>query len=305
LTAEQESAIHQAACELVLAAVRKQPVQLNNSIFSAVKNLTVMGVFVTLKRDGQLRGCCGMQGQPMPLIHGLTQSAARTATEDHRFPPVSLSELAHLTVDVTLLYNFEKVTVLGEGRIAAVRTGLHGLRIQHNNRAGLLLPFVAVEHGMDARTFLDQVCRKAGLPSTAWQEPEALLERFEGRMIEGRFPGTLLESQAVEISFPCRQDQVLSLARLVRDNLLALVRGAVPSCFPANCPDGTVDGIALQLSTPNSGSLATFSQIQYRGGLPLQSTLRRAPSWSPSLEKLHGVLIRHRQWISCCRKRLV
>lgn len=273
LTTEQESAIHQAACELVLAAVRKQPVQLNNSTFSAVKNVTVMGVFVTLKRDGQLRGCCGMQGQPMPLIHGLTQSAARTATEDHRFPPVSLSELPHLTVDVTLLYNFEKVTVQGEGRVAAVQTGRHGLRIQHNNRAGLLLPFVAIEHGMDARTFLDQVCRKAGLPSTAWQEPEALLERFEGRMIEGRFPETLLESQSVEISFPCRQDQVLAMARLVRDNLLALVRGAVPSCFPANCPDGTVDGIALQLSMPNSTSLATFSQIQYRGGLPLQSTL--------------------------------
>jgi AmmeMemoRadiSam system radical SAM enzyme/AmmeMemoRadiSam system protein B/AmmeMemoRadiSam system protein A len=273
LTAEQESAIHQAACELVLAAVRKQPVQLKNSVFTTVENVTVMGVFVTLKREGQLRGCCGMQGQPMALIHGLTQSAARTATEDHRFPPVSLSELPHLTVDVTLLYNFEKVTVHGEGRVAAVETGRHGLRIQDNNKAGLLLPFVAIEHGMDARTFLDQVCRKAGLPSNAWQEPTALLERFEGRMIEGRFPGSLLASQPVDVSFPCRQDQVPSLVRLVRDNLLALVQGAVPGCFPANCPDGTVDGIALQLSLPNSASLATFSHIQYRGGVPLQSTL--------------------------------
>lgn len=273
LTTEQESALHQAACELVLAAVRSQSIRLQNPTFAEIENVTVMGVFVTLKRNGQLRGCCGMQGQPMPLIHGLTQAAARTATEDHRFPPVSLSELPYLTVDVTLLYNFEKVTARGADRISAVETGRHGLRIQHDNKAGLLLPFVATEHGMDARTFLDQVCRKAGLPSTAWQDPEALLERFEGRMIEGHFPESLLAAHSAEVDFPCRQDQVVVLARLVRDNLLALVQGAVPGCFPANCPDGTVDGIALQLSRANSEQLATFSQIQYRGGLPLQSTL--------------------------------
>lgn len=138
LTAEQESAIHRAACELVLAAVQKRTVQLSNTAFRSVENVAVMGVFVTLKRNGQLRGCCGIQGQPMPLSHALAQSAARTATEDHRFPPVSLSELPHLTLDVTLLFNFETITVLGDDRIAAVEPGRHGLRIQHNNKAGLM-----------------------------------------------------------------------------------------------------------------------------------------------------------------------
>ena len=273
LTAEQESAIHRAACELVLAAVQKRTVQLSNAAFRRVEDVAVMGVFVTLKRNGQLRGCCGMQGQPMSLSYALAESAARTATDDHRFPPVSLSELPHLTLDVTLLFNFETITVLGDDRIAEVEPGRHGLRIQQHNKAGLLLPSVATEHGLDAKTFLDHVCRKAGLPSTAWQDPDALLQRFEGRMIEGDFDRSLLSATAIEAAFPCRQDQVETLAGFVRNNLLALVQGAVPGCFPASYPDGTVDGIALQLSVPQSGPLATFSRILFRGGLALQSTL--------------------------------
>ena len=273
LTAEQESAIHRAACELVLAAVHKRTIQLSSSTFRSVADVTVMGAFVTLKRNGQLRGCCGLQGQPMSLSHALAQSAARTATEDHRFPPVSLSELPHLTLDVTLLFNFETITVRGDDRIAAVEPGRHGLRIQLHNKAGLLLPSVATEHGLDAKSFLDQVCRKAGLPSTAWQEPDALLQRFEGRMIQGDFDRSLLSSTATEAAFPCRQDQVETLAGFVRNNLLALVKGAVPGCFPSSYPDVTVDGIAVQLSAPQSGPLATFSRFQFRGGLPLQSTL--------------------------------
>ena len=204
LTAEQESAIHRVACELVLAAVQKRTVQLTNTAFRVVADVAVMGAFVTLKRNGQLRGCCGMQGQPMSLSHALSQSAARTATDDHRFPPVSLSELPHLTLDVTLLFNFETITVLGEDRIAAVEPGRHGLRIQHHNKAGLLLPSVATEHGLDATTFLDHVCRKAGLPLTTWQEPDALLQRFEGRMIQGDFDRSLLSSTATVSSFAVR-----------------------------------------------------------------------------------------------------
>ena len=273
LTAEQESAIHHAACQLVLAAVRNQTIQLTNAALRVPEDFAVMGAFVTLKRNGQLRGCCGTLGQPMSLVHAVTQSAARTATDDHRFPPVSLSELPYLTLDVTLLSHFETITALGEQRIAEVQVGRHGLRIQHGDRAGLLLPSVAVEHRLDAGTFLDQVCRKAGLPVTAWQHPDAVLQRFEGHMIEGHFNRSLLSSSMNEATFPCHQDQVVALARFTRENLLAMVQGAVPGCFPATLSDGTVDGIAVQLSVPQAEPLATFSRIQFRGGLPLQSTL--------------------------------
>jgi len=273
LTAEQESAIHQAACELVLAAVRHQMLRPTNTALRDLEDITVMGVFVTLKRNGQLRGCCGVTGQSMSLIQAITQSAARTATDDPRFPPVSLSELPHLTLDVTLLSNFETITALSEQRIAAVEVGRHGLRIQHDRRTGLLLPSVAVEHHLDSRAFLDHVCRKAGLPETTWQHPDAILERFEGHMIEGHFDQSLLSSIVSEVTFPCRQDQVVALARFIRENLLAMVQGAIPGCFPATLSDGTVDGIAVQLSVSQAEPLVTFSQLQFRGGLPLQSML--------------------------------
>ena len=276
LTSEQESAIHHVACKLVLAAVQKESLRITHEAFQLTEDRAVMGAFVTLKRTGQLRGCCGTLGQPMSIVHAITQSALRTATDDHRFPPVSLSELPHLTLDVTLLSNFETIAGDGDARVAAVEIGRHGLRIEHNGRAGLLLPSVATEHGWNAREFLDHVCRKAGLPTTAWQQPDAHLQRFEGKMIEGEFDRSLLSLENNEAAFPYYQEEVAGMARFARSNVLALFEGAVPGCFPANISDGTVDGIALQLrgaATATSEMSVTFSRIQLRGGLPLQSTL--------------------------------
>ena len=276
LTSEQESAIHQAACKLVLAAVQKNSLQITHETIQLTEDHTVMGAFVTLKRNGQLRGCCGTLGQPMSIVHAITQSAIRTATDDHRFPPVSLSELPHLTLDVTLLSNFETIAADVDARVAAVEIGRHGLRIEHHGRAGLLLPSVATEHEWNATEFLDHVCRKAGLPATAWQQPDAHLQRFEGRMIEGEFDRSLLSEASTEAPFPYRQEEVAGMARFARSNVLASVEGAVPGCFPSGISDGTVDGIVLQLrggSSATSDMIATFSRIQLRGGLPLQSTL--------------------------------
>ena len=63
--------------------------------------------------------------------------------------------------------------------------GKHGLLISRGHARGLLLPGVAVEHGFDARAFLEQVCLKAGLPTDAWKEDDTKLQRFEGEAIEG------------------------------------------------------------------------------------------------------------------------
>ncbi len=273
LTTEQESAIHKAACEIVQAAVNKRPVRLSDPTLLNAADETVMGTFVTLKRRGQLRGCCGSLGQPMKLLAALTQSGTRTAVEDHRFPPVSASELPYLTLDVTLLFNFEPITQQGERRADAVEVGKHGLRIARGNKAGLLLPIVAIERNWDSRTFLDQVCHKAGLPITAWQQPDAQLTRFEGRMIERDFDASVLTDNVADLQHPFSQAEIETLAAFAKTNIIAGYQGAVPGCFPANCSDGTVDGIALRLTFPGSDQHATFSQIQVRHGFALQTTL--------------------------------
>ena len=274
LTAEQESAIHLAACEVFAATVNRQKVKLSDESVSNTADTIVMGTFVTAKRNGQLRGCCGTVGQPMKLLPALAKSAGRTATHDHRFPPVSPSELPHLSLDVTLLFNFQPVTEQGDARIGAIEVGKHGLKIVRGDKSGLLLPIVAIEHNWDAETFLDNVCRKAGLPDSAWREADTQLVRFEGRMIEREIPESILATGSVTAStHPVSQAEVGVLAKFAQQNIMALHQGAVPACFPANCSDCTVTGIAIRLSFPGVDDNVTLSQLQLRGGMPLQMTL--------------------------------
>ena len=138
--------------------------------FGEAASLPVMGAFVSAKRAGKLRSCCGFIGQAVTLAHAVAHAAARTAGDDHRFPPISRSELPYLDLEVWLLNNPQLVAAKGEARIAAVEIGKHGLIIERGTHRGLLLPGVATEHNFDAETFLQHTCLKAELPPTAWRE---------------------------------------------------------------------------------------------------------------------------------------
>jgi AmmeMemoRadiSam system radical SAM enzyme/AmmeMemoRadiSam system protein B/AmmeMemoRadiSam system protein A len=291
LTSVQESAIHKLASEIVAAAIHQRSV--DSEILDAVNHegtgaITVMGAFVTLKSNGHLRACCGMVGQPVPLLQAVRHAAARTATEDHRFPPVSPVELRHLTLDVTLLFNFEPLSQQGEARVGAVEAGRHGLKIVRGDKAGLLLPSVAVDAGWDSRTFLNQVCRKAGLPVTAWLEADSQLLRFEGHMIEGTFNDSVLQPREGRPAFDMTQNQVDALCRFAKSNIIAHVQGAIPGCLGADCPDRSVNGIVVRVLLPGDSGGVTFSNFQVRAGLPLQTTLlqltQSAAQWLQSVE---------------------
>jgi AmmeMemoRadiSam system radical SAM enzyme/AmmeMemoRadiSam system protein B/AmmeMemoRadiSam system protein A len=292
LTKSQESSIHRAACEIVMAAVHQRPVHLTDATLQNCAEITVMGVFVTLKREGQLRGCCGTLGQPMNLLSALRQAALRTATDDHRFPSVSASELPYLSLDVTLLAGFETITAQGDARIDAVAVGTHGLRIQYGDKSGLLLPSVATEHAWDARTFLEQVCRKAQLPLNAWKNADSQLTRFAGHMIAGHFDAGVLTEIASQQGLFVSQSDIKKLAGFAGNNIISLRQGAVPGCFPPECADGTVDGVCLQLTFHDSSIAPTFSCIQLRGGLPLQMTLLKlteaAATWLRQSDNSRG-----------------
>ena len=286
LSSAQQQSLHLAACEIVAAAANGSAPQLSDPSLGGLADLEVMGVFVTLKKSGQLRGCVGMLGEPMRIRPALLQAGHRTAASDQRFPPVATSELPGLTLDVTILFNFETIHEIGEVRASAVEVGKHGLKIIHSGRSGLLLPIVAVEHQWDARTFLEQVCRKAGLSSNAWLQSDSQLLRFEGRLIEGPFSAAVAE-QAIQKSTTSQsplpsQDYVRALAAFVTANVRSLTQGAIPACLPDHLSDRTVDGLAIQLTVP-SGQRVTFSRLQPNGGVPLQMTLlelaQSAASW--------------------------
>ncbi len=188
---QQEQRIFQAAGLRVVSVVRGQtPLPLTELLGdTAVQPL--YGAFVSLKRGGQLRSCCGYLGESIPLASAVEQAAVRAAKEDPRFPPISSEELGQLDMDVWLLWGPEPMTARGEDRVHCVQIGRHGLQVARGSRRGLLLPGVAVEHHLDARRFLEQVCLKAGLPMDAWLRDDTAVFTFEGFAIHGSLESAL------------------------------------------------------------------------------------------------------------------
>lgn len=133
------------------------------------------GVFVTIKRRGELRGCLGVLELRGSLESEVARCARDSASRDPRFPPLGADELTETSVDVSVLGPLEEIDPVDQD---AIVVGRHGLVVEQGSRRGLLLPQVAPEWGWTRDEFLRHTCRKAGLPSDAWQQG-ARVYRFE------------------------------------------------------------------------------------------------------------------------------
>ena len=122
------------------------------------------GAFVTINKQGMLRGCIGYILPTMPLYEAVSQAAVSAATKDSRFPPVSLGELRELELEISVLTPPRPVRDTTE-----IKVGRDGLIIRKGLRSGLLLPQVASSRNWDRTTFLQETCRKAGLPRDEWK----------------------------------------------------------------------------------------------------------------------------------------
>jgi hypothetical protein len=131
------------------------------------------GAFVTLTKDGKLRGCIGMIRAVKPLYEAVRDMAVEAATGDPRFPPVTKSELKYIRIEISALSKMRRVKDISE-----ITVGRDGLYLIKGGNSGLLLPQVPVEWGWDRDEFLKEVCLKAGLPEDAWKSPDAMLYRF-------------------------------------------------------------------------------------------------------------------------------
>lgn len=129
------------------------------------------GVFTTLYLRGDLRGCVGYAMPIAPLHRAVAETARAAAFEDSRFWPVTAEEAPMLQVSLSVLSRLAPI------HPEEVEIGRHGLVISLGSRRGLLLPQVALECGWDRDTFLEQTCRKAGLPLDAWRKG-ATIEAF-------------------------------------------------------------------------------------------------------------------------------
>ena len=155
----------------------------HDSILSALENHEVSldppsphlaeprGAFTSLYLNGELRGCVGYVLPVSSVYRAVIDTARAAAFEDARFYPVTIDEARQLKIELSVLSPPAPISA------EEVEVGRHGLLISMVGQRGLLLPQVPAERNWDRITFLEQTCRKAGLPPDAWQRG-AVIEAF-------------------------------------------------------------------------------------------------------------------------------
>ena len=121
------------------------------------------GAFVSLHHGKNLRGCVGVITAEKPLYITVGECAVWAGLQDHRFTPVTKGEVSGLNFEISVLSPLE------DAAPEDVEVGSHGLVISQGGLRGLLLPQVAVQWKWNREQFLQETCRKAGLPLDAWR----------------------------------------------------------------------------------------------------------------------------------------
>jgi AmmeMemoRadiSam system protein A len=124
--------------------------------------------FVTLKREGELRGCIGSLEAHRSMVEDVAHNADGAAFSDPRFPPLREEELAGLQLDISLLTPAEEIHFSSEKQLLAqLRPGIDGLILEEGYRRGTFLPSVWEQLPQPER-FLQHLKLKAGLPPNHW-----------------------------------------------------------------------------------------------------------------------------------------
>ena len=140
------------------------------------------GCFVTLKTDGQLRGCLGCFESGLPLWQTVAEYAELSARHDPRFTHNRLkpADLDRVEMDISALTPLEPCSDPEK-----IVLGTHGIYVRKNGRSGCFLPQVATETGWNVEEFWGHCCRdKAGLEWNSWREPQTLLKIFTAEVFD-------------------------------------------------------------------------------------------------------------------------
>jgi AmmeMemoRadiSam system protein A len=136
-----------------------------------------VGAFVSLHKQGDLRGCIGHLISDHPLYETVKAMAVAAASQDYRFKPLRAEELGEVDIEISVLSPFREVRDIHE-----IHVGKHGLMITQGRNRGLLLPQVAIEYGWTREEFLSHTCLKAGLPPDAWMNESVRIELFSAQV---------------------------------------------------------------------------------------------------------------------------
>jgi AmmeMemoRadiSam system protein A len=135
------------------------------------------GVFVSLHKLGELRGCIGYVAETTSILQSVIENTVNAASKDYRFSPLEEDELDLVGIEISVMTPLTPVK-----DIETIVIGRDGLIIEKGFHRGLLLPQVAPEWGWDKYEFLEQTCRKAGLPSDAYLKKDVRILRFQAQV---------------------------------------------------------------------------------------------------------------------------
>ncbi len=141
----------------------------DSTIYDFTNNLkTACGAFVTLHKNGKLRGCIGNFSQDTSLYKIIQNMAISSAIHDNRFPQVNLSELDSIDIEISVLTPLKKITSINE-----LKLGKHGIYIKQGKNSGTFLPQVATETGWTKEEFLGHCSQdKTGIGWDGWKNAE-------------------------------------------------------------------------------------------------------------------------------------
>lgn len=140
--------------------------------------LVKRGVFVSLHKGEELRGCIGYITSQNSLVQTVAEAVVGAATKDPRFEPIQAKELVEIEIEISVLSPLERLQKVGD-----IEIGVHGLYVTQGRQSGLLLPQVATSYSWDRPQFLQQTCRKAGLPDDEWKKPDTEIYLFSAQIL--------------------------------------------------------------------------------------------------------------------------
>jgi AmmeMemoRadiSam system protein A len=124
--------------------------------------------FVTLYKNGELRGCTGVLVARSPLLQEIIHTSTQTALADPRFTPVQPDEVSALNVEISILTPPVRISISSPSDILKrIRPGIDGVTLIKGPYRATFLPQVW-ERVPEPTAFLDLLCQKMGLPRRAW-----------------------------------------------------------------------------------------------------------------------------------------
>ncbi|HPD60671.1 MAG TPA: AmmeMemoRadiSam system protein A [Thermodesulfobacteriota bacterium] len=142
------------------------------------------GCFVTLEKNGNLRGCIGYIQPVKSLCECVMENAVNAATQDPRFPEVNFDELNVITIEISALTVPEPLEVKNRKTLLQVLVpGRDGVILSNGWKNSTFLPQVW-EHFADAESFLNALCEKGGMPGGCWEDEHTAIFTYHAEVFK-------------------------------------------------------------------------------------------------------------------------